>query len=140
MKYLLDTCVISELIKVKPDQRVTSWLIGIDESNLYISTLTVGEIVKGIGKLPEGRRKEIFIDWMTVDVIERFSNRIIDFDLKAASVWGEIQAKSELAGKTMPSIDSQIAACAMANNLTVVTRNISDMEISGVNLFNPWVD
>ncbi|MBT7311438.1 hypothetical protein HN843_06705 [bacterium] len=75
-----------------------------------------------------------------MDVIKQFKDRIIDFDIKVASVWGKIQAKSELEGKTMPAIDSQIAACAIANNMTVVTRNTSDMEPSGVSLINPWAE
>lgn len=140
MKYLLDTCVVSELVKNIPDQKVQSWLRSVKEEDLYISAITIGEIAKGTEKLPHGKRKEEFIKWMNIGVINRFKNRIINFDLKAASVWGKIQAKSELAGKTMPSIDGQIAACGIANNLIVVTRNGSDMEIIGVSLFDPWVD
>ncbi len=138
MKYLLDTCLLSELIKKNPCRKVTGWIAEIEESDLFISVLTIGEIHKGIEKLPDGKKKEKLHQWVNVDLIERFANRIIDFDFKAAAVWGRIQAHSELSGKGMPAIDGLIAATAIASELTVVTRNISDMEISGVILFNPW--
>ncbi|MBT4292570.1 type II toxin-antitoxin system VapC family toxin [bacterium] len=140
MKYLLDTCVVSELVKNIPDQKVKSWFRSVKEEDLFISAVTIGEIVKGTERLPQGKRKEEFIKWMNIGVINRFKNRIIDFDLEVAAVWGRIQANSEDLGRKMPAIDGQIAASAIANNLTVVTRNKSDMEISGVRLFNPWED
>ena len=140
MKYLLDTCVVSELVKNIPDQKVKSWFRSVKEEDLFISAVTIGEIVKGTERLPQGKRKEEFIKWMNIGVINRFKNRIIDFDLEVAAVWGRIQANSEDLGRKMPAIDGQIAASAIANNLTVVTRNKSDMEISGVRLFNPCED
>jgi predicted nucleic acid-binding protein len=72
------------------------------------------------------------------DLKERFKNRIIDFDLHAATIWGKAQANSELLGKAMPAIDGLIAATGIAYDLTVVTRNTKDMEVSGVNLLDPW--
>ena len=138
MNYLLDTCAVSELIKKNPDQNVVCWMSGIDESRLFISVLTIGEIHKGIEKLPEGRKKENLHDWVNSDLTERFNNKILSFDLRAAAVWGKIQARSELSGKTMPIMDGLIAASAISHELTVVTRNISDMEFSGALLINPW--
>lgn len=138
MKYLLDTCVLSELIKKNPSRKVTGWIAGIDESDLFISVLTIGEIHKGIEKLPGSKKKEKLHQWVNVDLIERFANRIIDFDFRTAAVWGRIQAHSELSGRGMPAIDGLIAATGIAFELTVVTRNLSDMEISGAILFNPW--
>lgn len=140
MKYLLDTCVISELIKKNPDKNVVKWIYSIPESDLYISAITIGEIIKGIEKLTESRRKEDLIEWVTNDLKKRFSNRIIHFDLGSATVWGRVQAKSEQEGKTLPAIDGMIASIGIAHGLTVVTRNISDMAASGVYLYNPWTE
>ncbi|MCF6266683.1 MAG: type II toxin-antitoxin system VapC family toxin [Desulfuromusa sp.] len=138
MKYLLDTCVLSELIKTNPNQKVVEWVANNAENNLFISVLTIGEIHKGIEKLPVGKKKEKLHQWVNDDLKERFKGRIIDFDLKTATVWGKVQAQAELSGKGMPAIDGQIAATGISHDLTVVTRNTADMEISGAALLNPW--
>ena len=138
MKYLLDTCIISELIKKTPSSKVTAWILGIDENLLFLSVLTFGEIYKGIEKIPESKKKDKLSNWINFDLRERFENRIISFDLQVATIWGRIQALSESAGKSMPTIDGQIAATGIYHGLTIVTRNTSDMEISGVPMFNPW--
>ncbi len=100
--------------------------------------LTIGEIHKEIEKLPQSKKKHFLHQWVNVDLKERFKNRIINFDLQTASVWGKIQAQAEGAGKTMPTIDALIAATGICNDFIVVTRDTSDMEISGVSLYNPW--
>ena len=138
MKYLLDTCVISELIKQQPDQKFVQWISNVDETSLFVSVLTIGELHKGIEKLPESRKKSTLHKWVTYDLEKRFKNRIIDFDIKTATAWGKIQAKSELVGRTLPAIDGLIAATGIFNGLVVVTRNIKDMQASGADLLNPW--
>lgn len=138
MNYLIDTCVISELAKKKPEQRIAAWISEIEESRLFLSVLTIGELLKGIEKLPDGGRQDTLRRWVNEDLQERFNGRIIVFDLHTAAVWAKIQAKAEAAGKVMPVMDSMIAATAIANGLTVATRNISDMEASGAVLINPW--
>jgi len=138
MNYLLDTCVISELIKKNPSQKVIKWVLTTEEPRIFISVLTIGEIHKGIEKLPESKKKEKLHKWVNYDLKERFRNRIIDFDLQTATVWGKIQAQSELLGKGMSAIDGLIVATGISYDLTVVTRNIKDMEISGATLLNPW--
>ena len=138
MKYLLDTCVISELIKQEPNPKVIQWISSLDEVNLFICVLTIAELHKGIEKLPESRKKSTLHKWVTYDLRKRFKNRIIDFDIQAAKTWGKIQAKSELSGKTLPVIDGLIAAIGHFHDLVVVTRNIKDMKASGVELLNPW--
>jgi predicted nucleic acid-binding protein len=138
MKYLLDTCVLSELIKKEPNQKVVKWVSQNEESDLFISVLTIGEIHKGIEKLSESKKKEKLHQWVNYDLKERFKSRIIDFDLETATVWGKTQAHSELSGKGMPAIDGQIVATGISYDLTVVTRNTKDMEISGAALLNPW--
>ena len=138
MKYLLDTCIISELIKKSPSSKLIRWFSNIEENQLFISVLTIGEIHKGIEKLPSSKKKNKLHKWVNHDLKERFNNRILDFDLKTATIWGKMQAYSEMQGKSMPAIDGQIAATGMRYDLIVVTRNIKDMEISGVMLLNPW--
>jgi len=139
MKYLLDTCVISELVKPVPNDKVITWLSSIDESKLYISVLTFGEIEKGIEKLADGSKKKKLKLWLEDDLKQRFEGRLIPIDLKVALKWGQVQAISEQAGKALPAIDGLIAASAIANNCIVVTRNTTDMEQSSVELFNPWI-
>ena len=138
MNFLLDTCILSEVVKPKPDKKVVAWLKKQDEETLYISALTFGEIHKGIARLPPSRRKETLHQWVEQDLRDRFRNRILDVTLAVAKVWGEIQGKSELEGQPLPAIDGLIAATALAHDLTVVTRNTADMEQSGVALLNPW--
>ena len=138
MKFLLDTCVISEIIRPKPSRKVVKWIKSEEEGNLFISVLTLGELHKGIEKLPESKRKEELHNWVGNDLTERFLNRIIDIDMRVAMMWGKIQGMAERAGRSMPAIDSLIAATGLIHHLTVVTRNISDMKESGVALLDPW--
>ena len=138
MKYLLDTCVISEVIKQKPNKKVILWLQKQEEENLYLSVLTFGEIEKGIEKsVSEDRKKRLRL-WVEEDLKLRFGGRILPIDMQVASRWGEVQGKSEITGKSLPTIDGLIAVTGLVNNCVVVTRNISDMQQSSVELFNPW--
>jgi predicted nucleic acid-binding protein len=138
MRYLLDTCVISELAKPEPNEKVVSWATQNDEENFYLSALTFGEIHKGIAKLTPSKRKENLLQWVEHDLKDRFKTRIIDITLKVAKQWGETQGISESHGRPMPTIDGLIAATGLTHDLTVVTRNIADMQQSGVTLLNPW--
>jgi predicted nucleic acid-binding protein len=138
MRYLLDTCVISELAKPEPNEKVVSWATQNDEENFYLSALTFGELYKGIAKLPPSKRKENLLQWVEHDLKDRFKTRIIDITLKVAKQWGETQGISESHGRPMPTIDGLIAATGLTHDLTVVTRNIADMQQSGVTLLNPW--
>lgn len=138
MKYLLDTCVISELVKTKPNKKVVSWITKNDEVNFYLSSLTFGELYKGISKLPVSKRRKKLSQWIEHDLKERFTGKIFDIDLLVAKTWGEVQGASEATGNPMPAIDGLIAATALTHNLTVVTRNVTDMQQSGATLLNPW--
>ncbi len=103
MKYLLDTCVLSELVKKKPDQKVIEWISDIEESKLFVSVLTIGEIHKGIEKLPKSARRATLLQWVNEDLRKRFRGRILPFDLQTAAVWGTMQARAEMSGKTCRS-------------------------------------
>jgi len=138
LNYLLDTCVISELIKPRPIKRVVEWVGSVNENLFFLSVLTLGEIHKGINKLPASKRRSALQEWVSNDLCQRFEERIIPISMKVAGIWGEIQGKAEKNGNKIPIIDSLIAATAIANELTVVTRNVGDMEKTGVPIYNPW--
>ena len=139
MNYLLDTCVISELVKTKPDSRVTRWIRSQDEEGLFLSVITIGEIQKGISKLPHGRnKKQQLQNWLNDELQERFKDRILEISIETAHVWGQVMGACEKKGVTLPAIDSLIASQGIFHKMTIVTRNISDMEPSGAPLFNPW--
>jgi len=139
VKYLLDTCVFSELIRPQPDQNVVSWLQEQSENNLYLSVLTFGEIENGIKKATNLTRKKNLQLWVENDLKKRFGDRIIPLDLDVAIKWGAIQGAAELIGKPMPAIDGLIAVSGLIHNCVVVTRNTSDMGQSSVELLNPWL-
>jgi predicted nucleic acid-binding protein len=139
VKYLLDTCVISEIIKPRPDENVISWLQSQSEDNLFLSVLTFGEIEKGIEKTADKARKKRLKLWVTNDLKRRFEGRIIPIDLDVAVKWGRIQGAAERSGKPMPTIDGLIAVSGLAYNCIVVTRNETDMAQSNAELFNPWL-
>ena len=138
MKYLIDTCVIAELIKPKPEKNVVHWLKLQNENQLYISVLTLGEISKGIEKVNNKERKKKLHLWVEDDLRQRFNGRILPVNDQVAMVWGQVQGKAESIGKGMPAVDGLIAATGLVFNMVVVTRNVSDMEASGVALLNPW--
>lgn len=138
MKYLLDTCLISELVKKEPNPGVVNWLDEQDEQTLFLSVLNLGELQKGISKLPDGTKKDELQAWIGLDLVERFAGRILDIDLETAICWGRIQGEAERAGEKLPVMDSLIAATAAAHGLVVVTRNVRDMERCGVRVCNPW--
>ncbi len=139
MRYLLDTCVISEIAKPKPNKDVILWLKENDEDNFYLSVITFGELYKGISKLRDSKKKELLYDWVENELKNRFKNKIFNIDFVIAEIWGNIEGKAESNGIVLPSIDTLIASTGIAYDLTVVTRNTSDMERTGVILLNPWV-
>jgi toxin FitB len=140
VKFLLDTCLISELVKKEPNAAVLNWLDERDEQTLFLTVLTLGELQKGISKLSTGVRKDDLQAWVEHDLIERFEGRILALDLETALLWGKLQGEAELEGEKLPVMDSLIAATAIAHGLAVVTRNVRDIERCQARVFNPWVE
>lgn len=138
MKFLLDTCAISELTKPTPNPGVVKWFAEQDELALHLATPSVGELKRGVEKLDDGKRKSFLQNWLAESVIERFGTRMLPASTGICLLWGEMQARLDRQGKPMPSVDGLIAATALHHQLTVVTRNTRDMEASGVTLFDPW--
>jgi len=137
VKYLLDTCVVSETISRHPDPTVSAWLDGLDEDDLFISSLTVGEIRKGIEKMPECKRKDVLSSWLD-QLKYAYAGRIVCIGTEVADEWGRRIAQSEAKGMKRPSVDSLIAVSALSEGLTLATRNVKDMSNLGVTVFNPW--
>lgn len=138
MNYLLDTCLISELLKKEPNPAVMAWLDEQDEQTLFLSVLNLGELQKGISKLAEGTKQEELQAWVSHDLAERFSGRIVTVDQETALCWGRLQGNAERRGEKLPVMDSMIAASAAVHGMSVVTRNIKDLERCGVQVCNPW--
>ncbi|MCP4683421.1 MAG: type II toxin-antitoxin system VapC family toxin [Desulfobacterales bacterium] len=136
--YLLDTCVISELVKPSPDPNVLDWLSSTPTERLHLSVITIGEIRKGLTKLPDSKRKDLLTNWLNT-LLEDYQDRIYSIDLTIAENWGIIQGNTEKKGEPMSSLDSLIAAIAYTHNLILVTRNERDFEASNLPIKNPWV-
>ena len=138
MKYLLDTCLLSETRRKVPNQGVVNWLESVDEDRLFISVVTLTEIQKGIVKLDEGPRRQAFQTWLDTDLSARFKGRILGLSQEVALEWGVLLGSNERKGEKLPLIDSLLASTAIQYNLTLVTRNTSDFGRMPVRLLNPW--
>ena len=135
---LLATNVISELVKPHPEASVTVWIEGTDESLLYLSVLTLGEIRRGIAALPQSRRRATLGAWLEKDLRARFEDRILVIDQEVADRWGLLTAAARNGGIVLPVIDGLLAATALEHNLTLVTRDTGQIPSMGVAVFNPW--
>jgi len=138
VNYLLDTCVLSEFTRRKPEEKVIRWVDMIEEEKLFLSAITIGEIQRGIERLPASHRKTDLRVWMNNGLVDRFGQRILFLDTKTMLIWGALTARMEVAGQPMSVMDSMIAASAFQNNLILVTRNVSDLAACGVQVINPW--
>ena len=136
--FLLDTNCISEVVSLKPDARVLAWMDEVDERTLYLSSLTLGEIRKGIVTLVESKRRTQLEAWLEIDLRKRFDGRILPVDAAVADRWGILSGETKRKGKPMPTMDAIIAATALHHNLTVVSRNVDDFKNAGVPILNPW--
>jgi predicted nucleic acid-binding protein len=136
--FLLDTNVISELIKPKPEPKVTMWIDDTDEELLFLSVLTFGEIRKGVVLLPRSARRTSLEAWLSKELPLRFSSRILDVDQEVADRWGHISGLTSARGVQLGVIDGLLAATAMQHDLTLVTRDTKEVDGTGVMIFNPW--
>ena len=135
MSYLLDTNVISELVRKRPSARVVRWFKTIPDGALHLSALTIGEIRKGVEKLDDTPRKEQLRLWLEQDLPAWFESRILPVSAPVADRWGRLLATLP---KTPPAIDSLLAATALHHELRLVTRNDRDFAYPGLDVVNPW--
>jgi predicted nucleic acid-binding protein len=135
--FLLDTNVVSELVRPAPEPKVTAWITSTDESLLYLSVLTLGEIRKGTSLVHDAGKRVALETWLDSHLTVRFAGRILGIDRAVADRWGRLAAKA-VAHAPLPVIDGLLAATALHHNLTLVTRNVRDVTATGVPVFNPW--
>ena len=138
MTFLLDTNVVSEWVKPRPESRVVTWLAEVDEDRVFISVVTLGELRYGVERLPSSTRKHRLDDWVRHELPLRFEGRVLTVDARVADAWGTIVARRERAGKRIGAMDALIAATAETHELTLVTRNTADFESAVKLLFDPW--
>jgi toxin FitB len=138
VSFLIDTNVISESAKPRPDRGVMDWLEEADEEQLFLSVVTLAELRHGIERLADGRRKAVLDVWLTEQLVPRFEKRLLAVDAGVADEWGRVVARAQTAGRPIGAMDAFIAAHALQHELVLVTRNTSDFEATGVRVFNPW--
>lgn len=136
----MDTNVISETMKPRPDPVVLRWLGDIDEDRVYISVITIAEISYGARRLPENRRRRALEKWVRNEVLLRFDRRVLPVDQRVALHWGDIMSSREASGRPVTAMDGLIAATAVVHGLALVTRNVADFEGSVPKLIDPWIE
>jgi predicted nucleic acid-binding protein len=135
LSYLLDTNVIAEALKPKPDRNVAGWLATVPEERFHLSVLTLGEIRKGVEGLPASARKERIREWLEVALPQRFEARLLAIDASVTDRWGRMLAEL---GRPVPAIDSLIAATALTHGLSVLTRNVKHFRFPGLRVIDPF--
>ena len=135
---LLDTNVVSELMRLAPEPKVEAWVADQLSTSLFFSTVSEAELRYGAAILPEGRRRRNLISTIEGMLREAFGDRVLSFDRAAARVYGELAAMRHSAGRHVEPLDCQIAAIAHSHGLAVATRNVSHFEVMEVKLINPW--
>ncbi len=134
---VLDTCVVSETLKPSPEPRLLAWLESLNEEEVFLPSLVLGELRKGIDLLDIGNRRSALHLWLT-QLGDRFQERTLGFDVEAALRWGELQAAQIRAGTPLPITDGMLAALTLVNGAVLATRNTTDFERTGVPIFDPW--
>ena len=135
MNYLIDTNVISELARAKPEPCVVEWFQAVPSSTLYLSVLSYGELRKGVEKLTDAVRREKLRLWLENDLSGWFKNNLLPVDTGVADRWGRLLAELD---RPFPAIDSLLAATAIHHDLRLVTRNTKDFAFPGLIIVNPW--
>lgn len=135
--FLLDTVVLSEPTKDRSEPRVIEWLLGQRDEDLFVSVLAIGEIDRGIIRMPASRRREGLELW-AAELPSRFEGRLLQVTLPITRAWAQLTAGQTAGDRQALRIDALLAATAQVHGLTLVTRNVSDFDGLGVPLHNPW--
>jgi len=136
LSYLLDTNIVSELARSKPERRVTDWFAQVADESLFLSVLTLGELRQGVESLPIGVKRERLRLWLETDLPSWFGPRLLPVDAAVADRWGRLRAGAR---RTPPAVDGLIAATALHHDLRLVTRNTTDFRFPGLDVVNPWL-
>lgn len=137
MRVLLDTCVLSELRRPNIQPNVFCTIQNLENKNMYVSVLSIGELLKGITMLAESKKKRDLHHWV-ITLEQEYQDRILPIDIETCRIWGEITAAAQKKGKIVPMGDGLIASSAIRHGLHVMTRNVHDFEATGAMLINPW--
>ena len=138
MAFLLDTNVVSETIRPRPEETVLDWIEAQMSTDLFLAAQTIGELVRGARKVREHARRERFEKWIEQDLARQFDGRVLPFDGSTAAVWGRLMGDGDRAGRPPAAADAQIAAVAIHHELILVTRNMKDFMHFDIQLLNPW--
>jgi predicted nucleic acid-binding protein len=138
VRYLLDTCVLSELVKTNRDNNVVDWFEKRKPHELCISAMTWGELNRGVDRMTASKRRSELTQWLDQLVIG-FEDRVLAFDQTVARAWSQMTVQTQANGKPMAAFDSIIAATARAYDCKLVTRNVRDFAQAGVEIVNPWL-
>ena len=136
---VLDTNVVSEMMRIAPDAKVEKWLDAQVADELWLNSIVIAELMFGAARLPEGAKKRQLLKAIQGTVEEDYAGRILSFDLEAAAAYAEIAARCMAKGRPIDMADAQIAAICWAQNATLATRNTKHFEGLGLNLINPWL-
>lgn len=137
---LLDTNVVSELMRAEPTEAVLNWFAAHDAADLSITAITEAELRTGVAILPEGQRRDRLQLAVDAMIEQEFSGRVLPFDSLAAKAYAEIAAQRRATGRPIAEADCQIAAIAWAADVPVATRNVKDFDGCGIRVINPWND
>jgi hypothetical protein len=135
LSYLIDTNVVSELVRTRPSPRVLAWFDGVPDPALHLSVLTLGELRKGVELLGDGKRKDRLRLWLEQELPQWFEARLLPVTAAVAERWGRLLAE---VGRPAAAIDSLLAATALHHELRIVTRNDKDFHFPGLTTINPW--
>jgi toxin FitB len=138
VNFLLDTNVVSEWVKPRPNPGVIEWLASADEDRLFLSVATLAELRYGVERLPAGRTSAQLQEWLETELRSRFEGRVVAIDEAVAALWGKLLAKADAVGKPLGAMDGFLAATVAAHQMTLVTRNEMDFAAAGIKTFNPW--
>jgi predicted nucleic acid-binding protein len=136
---VLDTNVVSELMRTEPDAAVLAWLNDQPADTLWLNSVVVSELLYGVARLPDGKRRAQLALAVQAMLAEDFAGRVLPFDLEAAVVYADLVAMRERQGQPIDVADAQIAAICLAHGATLATRNTKHFEGVGLTLMNPWV-
>ena len=138
MNYLLDTNIISEFISKNPNQKVADYILTLNENNLFLSVITIGEIKSGIEKLDDGKKKEKLLSWLEHELLIRFENRIVSINIDVMLKWGTLNQKLKSLGTPLPIMDSLIGVTCEVENMVLITRNEKDFKNIDIEIINPF--
>jgi predicted nucleic acid-binding protein len=136
--FVLDTNVVSELMRPAPAPKVLGWANAVNRASLFITAFTQGEILSGIARLPLGARRDQLAASAGIMFVDRFRGRVLPFDSLAAVHYADITTRRQRRGRPVAPFDAGIAAIARANAMAVVTRNVKDFEDVGLDIIDPW--